>query len=139
MDRPALAEFRHEVNVNVAFGEVELPVVSVDGTHPVIVALEEEPLFALLGRLRAIGGFANLFVRGPGRVWQASVVDAASAIPEPDEHVNGDERPRATATVGMFIEYLQRHPNGVVLSLVTADPSRPALARDAHTVEFAPV
>src|SRR5690606_12936690 len=69
MDRPALAEFRREVNINIAFGDVELPVVSVDGAHPVIVALEDEPLFALLGRLKAIGGFANLFVRGAGRVW----------------------------------------------------------------------
>lgn len=55
-----------------------------------------------------------------------------SAIPEPDDDMSGDERPGATATIGMFIEYLGRRPNGVVLSRVTADPSRPALARDAH-------
>ena len=61
-----LDEFRRMVTWNLACGalaDVDLPVVGDDErVVQVVVALEDEPLWTLLGRLRAVGGFANLFV-----------------------------------------------------------------------------
>ena len=127
-----LTEFRHAINQAITRGELALPVVGNDGIPMVIVALEDEPLFVLLGRLRAVGGNANLFVRGTGRIRRVSVIDQLSAVTVPDEHMTGDERPDPMASVGMFLDYLERRPNGVVLSVV--NPASPAVARDM--VEF---
>jgi hypothetical protein len=41
--------------------------------------------------------------------------------------------PWRTTTVGMFLDYVARRPNGVLLSAL----GHPAWARDAHIVEFA--
>jgi hypothetical protein len=136
-----LDDLRRWVTWNLACGalvDVELPVVGDDGGCPVVVALEEESLSTLLGRLRAVGGFANLFVGSDIRVRMLTVIDANCAILEPDDDMTPSaERPGATATVGMFVDYVERRPNGVVLSIVSGDAKRPALARDARTVDFA--
>ncbi|ORA19381.1 hypothetical protein [Mycobacterium angelicum] len=115
---------------------MELPVTSDDGGFPVVVALEDERYSVLLGRLRAVGGFANLFVKGvDGRVRTASVIGERCAIPKPDDKMLGpDDSPGADATVGMFFDYLELHPNGVTVS---AAVGHAACARDAKTVEFA--
>lgn len=137
MSDSRLDHFRREVNHNLALGalaHVDLPVTSDDGGCPVVVALEDERLSVLLGRLRAVGGFANLFVQGAkGRVRMASVIHESCAIQEPDDDMTGDESPGTAATVGMFLDYVARRPNGVLLSAL----GHPAWARDAHTVEFA--
>lgn len=136
-----LDKFRREVNWNLAVGalaDIDLPVTDDDGGHPVVVALESERLSTLLGRLRAVGGFANLFVWFPNGVRTASVIDTRCAIPDPDDDLTPvAERPGANATVGMFFDYLAQRPNGVVLSAVSGDANRPALARDAKLVDFA--
>jgi len=129
--------FRREVNRDLAYGalaDMDLPVTSDDGGCPVVVALDHERLSVVLGRLRAVGGFANLFVRGEDCVRLASVIGAECAIPDPDDNMTGDDGPGADATVGMFLDYVARRPNGVMLSEAIG---RPACARDAHTVEFA--
>jgi hypothetical protein len=136
-----LDEFRQEVNWNLACGPMAdvdlLPVTGDDGGRPVVVALEDEQLAILLGRLRAVGGYANLFVRGAGGVRTLSVIDRTCLIPEPDDDLTAPaERPGANATVGMFLDYLDQRPGGVVLSTVSSDAERPALARDARLVEF---
>lgn len=136
-----LDEFRRIVNWNLACGtlvDLDLPVTSDDGGYPVVVALDGEPLRVLLARLRAVGGFANLFVWSDEHVHLVSVIDNRCAIAEADDHLSAlPERPGANATVGMFLEYLALCPRGVVLSLVTGDANRPAVARDSRTVEFA--
>lgn len=132
-----LDDFRREVNSNLAYGvlaDVDLPVTNDDGGCPVVVALEDERLSVVLGRLRAVGGFANLFVRGEGRVRLVSVIRESCAIPVPDDDMTGNEAPGPTATVGMFLDYLARRPNGVMLSAAVGHPAR---ARDARDVEFA--
>lgn len=136
MVNPQLDAFRREVNLNLACGalvDVELPVTSDDGGCPVVVALEEERLSTLLGRIRAVGGFANLFVRGPEQVWMVSVISAACAIRPPGDVMSGDDAPGPNATVGMFIDYVARNPGGVALS---AAVGQDACARDARTVEL---
>jgi hypothetical protein len=133
-----LDNFRRELNSSLAYGalaDMDLPVTSDDGGCPVVVALEDERVSVVLGRLRAVGGFANLFVRGGGRRLRvASVINSSCAIPIPDDDMTGDEGPGPTATVGTFLDYVERRPNGVMLS---AALGHPAWARDAHTVEFA--
>lgn len=133
-----LDDFRRRVNLNLACGplaDIDLPVTGDDGGCPVVVALEGERLSVVLGRLRAVGGFANLFVRDDGgRVRMASVVDESCAIGDPDDDMTGDDRPGADVTVGMFLDYVAQRPCGVLLS---AALGHPACARDARTVEFA--
>lgn len=135
----ALDAFRAEVDWNLACGALadhELPVTSDDGDHVVVVALAEEPLSILLGRLRAVGGYANLFIKGRERVRMVSVIKVVCAIGEPDDDLTPPgERPGATATVGMFLDYLDHCPNGLRLSMV--NPAQPPVARDSHEVEFA--
>lgn len=68
-DGDARDAFRREVNVSLALGpDVELPVTDSDGGHPVLVALEADPVSVVLDRIRAAGGAANLFVRGVDEV-----------------------------------------------------------------------
>jgi hypothetical protein len=132
-----LDAFRRDVNWHLACGELadfDLPVTDDDGGFPVIVALEDERLSVVLGRLRAVGGFANLFVEGDRRVRMVSVIRTECAIGTPDDVFDTDT-PSATATVGMFLDYVERNPNGVAIS--TAVAGHPACARDARTVEFA--
>jgi len=137
MVNPLLDAFRREVNVNLACGalvDFDLPVTSDHGGHPVVVALEEERVSALLGRIRAVGGFANLFVRGSKQVRMVSVIGDSCAIATPDDVMTGDDVPGPTATVGMFIDYVERNPNGVAISAAVGHPS---CARDSRVVEFA--
>lgn len=136
-----LDAFRSEVNVNLAYGalaDYDLPVTGDDGGFPVVVALESERLSSLLGRLRAVGGYANLFVRGKAsgqvRIRLVSVVSTSCSIGEPDDLMVGPDAPGPEATVGMFVDYLELRPNGVAISAVVGHE---AYARDPQTVEFA--
>lgn len=136
MANPALDAFRLEVNLDLACGalaDFDLPVTGDDGGRPVIVALEDERLSMLLGRIRAVGGFANLFVRGPQRVRMVSVIGDACAIPTPDDVMIGTEAPGPTAAVGTFVDYLEKNPSGVTLS---AAVGHSACARDPQTVKL---
>jgi hypothetical protein len=105
-------------------------VTGIDGGHPVVVALADEFLSTLLGRLRAVGGFATLFVEDGSAIRVVSVIDARSAIREPQEKVSVPLD--TSATVGMFLDYVEMHPDGVALSVLGS-----ALAKDARRVEVA--
>lgn len=133
-----LDAFRAEVCWNLACGPMadsDLPVTSDDGEFIVVAALEDEPLSTLLGRLRAVGGYANVFVKRAACVTQVSVIADLCAITTPDEHLTVPGSPGASSTVGMFLDYLDLHPNGLRLSVV--NPAKPAVAKDARPVEFA--
>lgn len=139
MNQSQLDEFRREVNFNLAVGalaDFELPVTGDDGGCPVVVALEDEALSIVLGRLKAVGGYANLFVRGADQVRMASVIDSSSALAEASDDMTLDgERPNPDATVGMFLDWVEKCPNGVKLSKAVGHP---AYARDARNVELTP-
>lgn len=124
---PEFAKFRSAVNRMLARGDIDLPVVDATGSHPVVFALAEDRLFTLLGRLRNMGGYANVFVKCGDGIRRVSVMDARSAIPIPDDDMSG-EPPGPMASVGMFLDYLALRPNGVVLSVV--NPVGPAVARE---------
>ncbi|MEV6337200.1 hypothetical protein AB0M12_21075 [Nocardia vinacea] len=143
MSDSQLDAFRREINVNLAVGalaDFDLPVTSDDGGFPVVVALEGEPLSILLGRLRAVGGYANLFVSNAvDRVRFVAVVDASSAVNDKvaDDMTAPEEAPGIDATVGMFVDFLEQCPHGVKLSAAVGQPA--AFARDAQDVEMSPV
>ena len=99
-----------------------------------VVAFEDERSSVLLGRLRAVGGYATLFVKGVKHVRMVSVIGESCAIPTPSDELVGAESTGPDATVGMFLDYLDHHPNGVA---VWAAIGHPACVRDAKTVEFA--
>lgn len=85
--------FRREVDWNIACGalaEVDLPVTSNDGGCPVVVAFDDERFSVLLGRLRAVGGFANVFVKdAKGAVRAASVMAELCAVAVPGDRLVG--------------------------------------------------
>jgi hypothetical protein len=139
MHEDRLDAFRQLIDWHLACGalaDYELPVTSDDGGFPVVVAAEGERLSMVLGRVRAVGGFANLFVKGKrGRVRMASVIGEACAIPTPDDKLIGDDAPGVDATVGAFLDYVERQPNGVMVSAAVGQPT--ACARDAKTVKLA--
>lgn len=136
--RQQLDDFRREVNWNLAVGplaDVGLPVTGDDGGCPVVVALARERLAVVFGRVRAAGGFVNLFVRNDdGSVRMASFIGDDCAISEPGDAMTGRNVPAATATIGMFLDYVALHPRGVVVSVAVGQQAR---ARDAKPVEFA--
>lgn len=138
MSASQLDEFRREVNLSIACGalaDVDLPVTSDDGGHPVVVALGGEPLSIVLGRLRAVGWFANLFVRDGDRVRMACVVTEACAIPISGGDMSApDERPDPSADIAMFLDLVEQTPGGVLLSAPL--DRRPAFARDAKQVDL---
>ncbi|MEB3048412.1 hypothetical protein KV112_01460 [Mycolicibacter sp. MYC123] len=133
-----LDDFRREVNWNLAMGplaDVDLPVTSDEGGCPVVVALAGERLAVVFGRVRAAGGFVNLFVReDDGGVRMASIIGDNCAVSEPGDAMTGPDVPAATATIGMFLDYVALHPQGIVVSAAVGQQAR---ARDAKPVEFA--
>lgn len=124
-DRVArLDAFRRDVNLSLAVGEladVDLEVVNSEGKSPVVVALDEERLEVVLRRVQNAGGFANLFVKGPGVVRRASFIDARSALGEAGaDDLTGAQRPSGQTTIGMFLDYAALHDEGVNLPLSLA-------------------
>ncbi len=132
-----LDAFRSEISLSLAIGilaDMELPVVADDGSFPVLVALEEEPLSVLLDRLRAVGSYATVFVAGVGRIRIGAFLDSSCALDaDAAEDFGGtdpDAGPHAASSVGMFFDYLAIRPNGVRLPRRLPDP--PALVRSAR-------
>lgn len=123
----ALVDFRSRVSRGIAHGRIALPVVDTDGSRPVVFALENEPLVTLVDRLRAIGGYANVFVSCDSGIRQLAVVDSRSAIPIPSDDLTS-EQPGPLTSVGMFLDSLTLHPNGVVLLAV--NPANPVAVRE---------
>ena len=109
--------------------------VSSNRRYRIVVAFADEPVSALTERIRAIGGYANVFVRDRRGVHFVSVIEEVCAIADPDDRMVGDEAPGATSTIGMLLAYVERHPNGVTIS---ATLGHPACARDARQVELEP-
>lgn len=124
-DRAArLDELRRYVNLNLArgvFSDTELEVVDVDGHAPVVVALDEERLEVVLRRIQNAGGYANVFVAGAEHIRRASFIDARSAVTEAGaDTLTGDLRPSGQTTIGMFLDYTEMHPEGVILPMSLA-------------------
>lgn len=126
-----LDSFRREVNLNLAFGpvsEIELAT-NEAGECPVIVALDSEPLSAVLGRVRAVGGAGTIFSQGTDGVRMVSMIESGCSLVEPGDQL----APGGESNFGMFIDYVELHPDGVA---IPAAFDRPAKARDARAVDL---
>ncbi len=102
----AIEEFRLDVMTNVATGALKLDVVDTVGRTPVVVALDEEQLATLMLRVANIGGYANVFSRGPGGVRQVSVIRAESSLYERDADDMTTDMPSGAVTIGAFLDYV---------------------------------
>ncbi|MDL9938727.1 hypothetical protein QSJ18_18425 [Gordonia sp. ABSL1-1] len=127
-----LDQFRHEVNCNLAFGAVhDMELVTNDqGDCPVVVALDDEPLSVILGRVRAVGGYGTVFSRSADcNVRTVSLIHTACSLSaDPDVLAPGPD-----SCFGMFLDYVAMHPEGVA---IPAAFDSPAKAQDARAVEL---
>ena len=126
-----LDQLRHEVNLNLAFGAVsDIDLVTNDEGHcPVVVALDSEPLSAILADCAPSAATAPCSPRQSGRTCR---VDASRPVRDPqpaDSLIPGPD-----AEFGMFLDYVARHDDGVC---IPAAFDHPAKARDARPVELA--
>lgn len=137
----ALDTFRQELDLSLAIGalaDLKLLVTDRNGEFPVIAALSGERLEVLLGRVRSVGGFANIFVLD--QIGEAKRVAYLPTLPVTEaiggEHsldMTGDERPSANATVAVFLEFLALHPEGVLLPVGLDDGP---FVKDPQVVDF---
>lgn len=122
-----LDRFRRSVHTNLALGALadqELPVVDNEGNFPIVVALEDERLAVLMRRVSNVGGYATAFVDREASVQVLSFIDSSCSIDADaaEDLASDDARPGATATVGMFVDYLTMKPHGVRLPSKVDDP-----------------
>jgi hypothetical protein len=113
-----LDDFRREINLELAIGDIanaDLSVVNDEGDAPVVVALAEERLSVLLARVRAAGGYANVFVRLAKGHSTIAFIDVAGALDPAaaEDFASAEGRPSGRANVGLFLEYLATRPQGV--------------------------
>lgn len=139
--RAVLDDFRVEVLTNIAAYDIPLDIVDEEGRTVVLVALDQEPLAALARRVANVGGYANVFVRGPRGVRRVSVLPATESFFERDADDMTAEPPSGISTVGLFLDHVANHPAGVTIPALL--PRQAAVhgvqqvAKDAREVQFA--
>ncbi len=107
----------------------ELPVVLADGSHPIVVALDDELLSVVVARIKDSGGSANLFVElAPDQVVLLSVSDSAAGVERAE--VFSSEPMHRDVTIGMLATYVSTAPEGVQVTVKV-----PKLDADLHYVE----
>lgn len=119
-DSRELRDFRAEVMFNVMYQGLPLTVANDAGDLPVVACLDREPLAVLLDRVSAAGGYATVFSKsdeGPdGRyvVRRAAFISADCALNVEAADMT-DEAPARNAQIGMFLDYLETQPGGVII------------------------
>lgn len=128
-----IEERRDELAVKVlhdlAVNPRKLTATSGDGTRPIVVALDEELLSVVMGRVRQRGECANLFVELAGGdvvLFRATV----GAIAESKAEVFSEGPVHQNTTIGMMAEYVLTAPEGVQMSV-----KLPKLEADVEYVE----
>lgn len=111
-----LANFNIEVNANIAAGNVDdvLAVTDENGEYPVVTALGCEPLSLLVERVSAIGGRANVFVKGRDRV-SFIAADRYEGNGNPVDLSDTDEWESGSSDIDMFLDYLRMQHDGVIM------------------------
>lgn len=128
---PRLDTFRRSVLKAVGMSGIDLPVVNDQGQRQIVVALEDEPFNLLTERLKAAGGYANVFILTPkGTVNVTVIKQECSLMPRSCEHIS---MPIGTdSSVGMFLEYLEHHPEGVAVTMKRDDPVHQGVATNVR-------
>lgn len=124
-----LDQFRYEVNLYIALSDTDDLVTNDHGDCPVIVALDDEPMSTVLGRIRAAGGYGTIFSKGTA-IRVVSFIRADSAIADPSDELV----PGGSAPFGMFLDFAETRPDGVA---IPAAFSHPAKATDTRHIELA--
>lgn len=126
--------FAAHILARVGAGQLPLRATNDRGERFVVTALGEEPASSLFKRIRAAGGYANVYALVDGRVWGFGFVQEACALGDsPAEGL--DMSFDAESTVSMLVEHLRLHPEGVRLS-VSGPHRAPAVAEPKEQFEF---
>lgn len=114
--RIELANFRIEVNQNLARGEFDHMLVVKDehGEYPVVTALGNEPLSLLLERVSALGGRANIFVKGSEGV-SFILADYPEDGVQPLDLSDGAQWASGESAIDIFLQYLRTQKNGIAM------------------------
>lgn len=110
-----LLDFQSEVMMNTLVHDLA-QVTNDEGVVGVVSCLDDEPLEALMSRIEACGGFATVFsLAEDGRVRMVEVVDEVCALGQGAEPMLDKDAPAPNATIGLFLDYLETRPHGVVI------------------------
>lgn len=137
-----LLRFTSEVMFNATLDDLAT-VTDDQGVLQVVACLDSEPLSVLLDRVAASGGYATVFAQsrladdGSYTVRRAEFVDSACALEQGAEQMLDEDAPSPEATVGMFLDYLETRPRGVVIPARLG--MRVEAATSPHAVELQPV
>lgn len=137
--RPTLEEFTAEVMWNFGTRDLVLDIVDTEGKHPIVPALDHEPLAVVMQRIMMFaGGYANVFVHSPNHVRQVSFVPSTDALfaEEADDMIA--EPPSGRITIGAFLDYLETQPHGVNLPALLPLPTA-ARVSNVRAVTLEPV
>lgn len=131
-----LSDFWAEVAFNVAFYDLAR-VTNDEGVVGVVSCLDDEPLAAMMSRIEACGGYATVFsLAEDGRVRMVEVIDEACALGQGAEPMLDEDAPAPNATIGLFLDYLETRPHGVVIPQRLGSPIE--AISSPRAVEFEP-
>lgn len=131
---PRLDSLRRKVLKAVGMAGIDLPVVNDRGQRQIVVALEEESFSLLMQRLRNAGGYANVFVETSKGLVSVSVIKQECSLASGScEHI--DMPISSSSDVGMFLNYLEQHPEGVAVTMKQDDPVHQGVATDVREVD----
>lgn len=120
MTKPSQAErrkaFASKVLHDLALSHRSLPISLKDGSRPIVVALDDELLSAVVRRVNVSGGAANTFVElKNGRVMLLSVTRGSRD--DSDAEVFSEQPMHESVTIGMMAEYVSHAPEGVIVTV----------------------
>lgn len=115
--RAELADFRMQVNDNLANGELDefLTVQDSNGEYPVVIALGYEPLALLVERVSAEDGVANIFIKGRNGVSLITSQRHMEMNDEIEDLSDLTEWHSGEADIDMFVDYLRMQKHGVLM------------------------
>jgi len=135
VDRAAITKFVYQRLADPSFRDC-LTAKARDGSRPIIVALRDDPVRALLADVAAMGGTANVAIPALNGV----VVLAVK--PEPVRHRASGSEPKpeyltADCTVGVFLERLRLDGGEATYRFVVRGPDRKTKHGSAEVVALA--
>lgn len=109
-----LSSFETNLDIAIAAGMFDQSITVQDrhGAYPIVAALADEQLYYLNERIRACGGYANVFVLDHDKI---SVIHSVKTDGVPSEADDFTELRTGESSVGMFMAYLKSHPEGVCI------------------------
>lgn len=135
MHSSTLDEFWCETMTQVGMQTIDLPVNGPTGVPRIVVALGEEPVLVLFQRVAAAGGYANVFIRDEDRIFLLAVMPESDALFSAKAEDMTTEPPSLFASVSMFLAYLRRCPNGILVPALRPATADEGVARVSHEVQ----